>query len=174
MGWSPRLQIVLNPVIAAFHPIPKIALFPLIIVLLGIGEQSKIVAVAVGAFFPMLLNTLAGVRGISPVHFDLARNYGASTGQMFRRVLLPGSLPMVFTGLRISANVAFLSTIGVEMVAARNGLGSLLWLSWQLFRMEQLYATLVVIALIGVGLTMLIRWVARQTAPWLGERHVTA
>lgn len=167
MGWSRRLREGLNPVIAAIHPIPKIALFPLLIVWLGVGEQSKVVAVAVGAFFPMLLNSMAGVRNINPVHLDLARNSGAGTGQLFRRVLFPGSIPMILTGLRVSANVAFLSTIGVEMVAAKSGLGSMLWLSWQLFRIDMLYATLVMIAIIGIVLTALIRWLGERTAPWL-------
>jgi len=171
MGSWRGLRAVLDPIIAAIHPVPKLALFPLLIVLLGIGERSKIAAIAVGAFFPMVLNTMAGVRAISPVHLELARNYGASTAKMFGRVLLPGSLPMILTGLRISANVAFHATIGVEMVGSRVGLGSLLWLSWQTFRIEQLYATLTVIALVGFGLTFLLRAIARRTAPWLPEHQ---
>lgn len=171
MGWWPRLRAVLNPIIAGLHPIPKIALFPLFIVWLGVGEGSKVGAVSVGAFFPMLLNTMAGVRAINPAHLDIARNSGASTEQLFRRVLLPGSMPMVLTGLRVAANVAFLATIGIEMVAANTGLGSTLWLSWQLFRIDELYATLVVIAVVGICMTSLIRLIGTRTAPWLGERE---
>ena len=169
MGSWRGLRTVIDPLIAAVHPVPKLALFPLLIVLLGIGERSKIASVAVGAFFPMVINTTAGVRAISPVHVDLARNYGASTWKMFGRVLFPGSLPMILTGLRLSANVAFHATIGVEMVGSRVGLGSLLWLSWQTFRLEQLYATLTVIALVGLGLTVSLRLIARRSAPWLPE-----
>jgi ABC-type nitrate/sulfonate/bicarbonate transport system permease component len=169
MGSWRGVRALMDPIIAAIHPVPKLALFPLLIVLLGIGERSKIAAVSVGAFFPMVLNTMAGVRSISPVHLDLARNYGASTWKLFNRVLLPGSLPMILTGLRLSANVAFHATIGVEMVGSRIGLGSLVWLSWQTFRIEQLYATVTVIALVGLGLTMLLRGIARRSAPWLPE-----
>ena len=169
MGSSRTLRTVLDPLIAAVHPLPKLALFPLLIVLLGIGERSKIVAVAVGAFFPMVLNTMAGVRSINPVHLDLAQNYGASPWKLFTRVLLPGSLPMILTGLRLSTIVAFHSTIGVEMVGSRVGLGSLLWLDWQTFRIERLYATLAVVALVGLGLTLLLRRIARATTPWLPE-----
>ena len=122
----------------------------------------------------MVLNTLAGVRAISPVHLELAANYGASSWKKFLRVLLPGSMPMILTGLRLSTNVAFHATIGVEMVGSRVGLGSLLWLSWQTFRIEQLYATLTVIAVVGVGLTFLIRQIARRSAPWLSEYQVDA
>lgn len=172
MGRFPPVRSAVDPLVAAIHPIPKIALFPILIVLLGIGEESKIASVALGAFFPSLLNTVAGVRGISQVQLDLARNYGAGTLAMFFRVLLPGSLPMVLTGLRLSANVAFLSAIGVEMVAAKSGLGALLWMSWQVFRIEQLYATLVVISLVGLALAALIRAAMRRAAPWMTESGV--
>jgi len=171
MGSWPGLRAVLDPIVASIHPMPKLALFPLLIVMLGIGEQSKIASVSVGAFFPMLLNTMAGVRSISPVHLELARNYGVKGGLLFRRVLLPASLPMILTGLRLSTNVAFHGTIGVEMVGSQVGLGSLLWLSWQTFRIEQLFATLTVVALIGITLTALLRWVARRGAPWLSEHQ---
>jgi NitT/TauT family transport system permease protein len=111
---------------------------------------------------------------MNPVHLELARSFGATRRQMFLRVLLPGSLPLMLTGLRLSANVAFHATIGVEMVGSRTGIGSLLWLSWQTFRIDQLYATLVIIATIGIGLAALIRWVTVRGAPWLAERPATA
>jgi NitT/TauT family transport system permease protein len=169
MGTSKRLRRVLDPLVAALHPIPRLAFFPLLIVVLGVGETSKLAAVSLGAFFPMLLNTVAGVRGMNPVHLELARNFGADRRQMFLHVLLPGSMPLMLTGLRLSANVAFHSTIGVEMVGSRNGIGAMLWLSWQTFRIDHLYAILVVIAAIGIGLASLIRWVTQRSAPWLTD-----
>ena len=169
MGTSKRLRRVLDPIVAAIHPIPRLAFFPLLIVVLGVGETSKLAAVSLGAFFPMLLNTVAGVRGMNPVHLELARNYGADRRQMFLHVLLPGSMPLMLTGLRLSANVAFHSTIGVEMVGSRTGMGAMLWLSWQTFRIDHLYAILVVIAAIGIGLATLIRWVAHRSAPWMAD-----
>jgi NitT/TauT family transport system permease protein len=169
MGASRRIRRVVDPVVAALHPIPRLAFFPLIIVVLGVGETSKLAAVSLGAFFPMLLNTVAGVRGMNPVHLELARNFGASRRQMFLHVLLPGSMPLMLTGLRLSANAAFHSTIGVEMVGSRTGLGAMLWLSWQTFRIDHLYAILVVIAAIGIGLATLIRWVTQRSAPWMTD-----
>lgn len=174
MGMSTRVRRLFDPIVAALHPIPRLAFFPLLIVLFGIGEVSKMAAVSLGAFFPMLLNTVAGVRGMNPVHLELARSYGATRRQMFLRVLLPGSMPLMLTGLRLSANVAFHATIGVEMVGSRTGIGALLWLSWQTFRIDQLYATLTVIATIGVGLATLIRWVTVRGAPWMAERPAAA
>ena len=169
MGASRRIRRVIDPVVAALHPIPRLAFFPLIIVLLGVGETSKLAAVSLGAFFPMLLNTVAGVRGMNPVHLELARNFGASRRQMFVHVLLPGSMPLMLTGLRLSANAAFHSTIGVEMVGSRTGLGAMLWLSWQTFRIDHLYAILVVIAAIGIGLATFIRWITQRSAPWMAD-----
>jgi ABC-type nitrate/sulfonate/bicarbonate transport system permease component len=166
MGTSRRLRRLVDPIIAALHPIPKLAFFPLLIVVFGVGEASKLAAVALGAFFPMLLNTVAGVRNMNPVHIELANNFGASRRQMFMHVLLPGSMPLMLTGLRLSSNVAFHSTIGVEMVGSRSGIGAMLWLSWQTFRNDQVYAILVVIAVIGIGLASLIRWVTYRSAPW--------
>jgi NitT/TauT family transport system permease protein len=174
MGTSKRLRRVVDPLVAAIHPIPRLAFFPLLIVVLGVGESSKLAAVSLGAFFPMLLNTVAGVRGMNPVHLEVARNYGADRRQMFVHVLLPGSLPLMLTGLRLSANVAFHSTIGVEMVGSRTGMGAMLWLSWQTFRIDHLYAILVVIAAIGIGLATLIRWVAHRSAPWMSDTATAA
>ena len=170
-GTSQKLRRVVDPVVAALHPIPRLAFFPLLIVVFGIGESSKIAAVSLGAFFPMFLNTVAGVKAMNPVHLDLGRNYGANPRQMFSHVLLPGAMPLILTGLRLSANTAFHGTIGVEMVGSRTGIGAALWLSWQTFRIDQLYALLVVIALIGIGLASLIRGVSNRTAPWLVEKR---
>jgi len=172
VGTSQKLRRIVDPVVAALHPIPRLAFFPLLIVVFGIGESSKIAAVSLGAFFPMFLNTVAGVRAMNPVHLELGRNYGANARQMFLHVLLPGAMPLMLTGLRLSANTAFHGTIGVEMVGSRTGIGSMLWLSWQTFRIDRLYAILIVIAIIGIGLAASIRWISNRTAPWLVEKPV--
>lgn len=172
MGAAPALRRVVDPVVAALHPIPRLAFFPLLIVVFGVGETSKLAAVSLGALFPLLLNTVAGVRGMNPVHLELARNYGATRRQMFTAVILPGSLPLMLTGLRLASNAAFHSTIGVEMVGSRTGIGSLLWLAWQTFRIDQLYAVLAVIAVIGILQARFIGWIATRSAPWMLERPV--
>jgi NitT/TauT family transport system permease protein len=169
-GTSRRMRGIIDPLVAALHPIPRLAFFPLLIVVFGLGESSKIAAVSLGAFFPMFLNTVAGVRSMNPVHLDLGRNYGADARQMFVHVLLPGAMPMILTGLRLSANTAFHGTIGVEMVGSRTGIGAMLWLSWQTFRIDNLYAILIVIAMNGIGLAKLIRWICNRTAPWLVDK----
>lgn len=166
MGWSPRLRQVLEPFVSALHPVPKLALLPLFMVIAGIGEGAKVLAVAAAAFFPLLVSVVAGVRQIPPVHLEVARNYGASGPRLVRRVLVPAALPSVMTGLRLSANLALVTTIGVEMIAADTGLGTRVWLSWQVMRTEQLHATLAVIALLGVLMTLALRWCERRLMPW--------
>jgi NitT/TauT family transport system permease protein len=100
-GWL-RSALVLRSFIAALHPVPKIAIFPLLMLVFGIGEASKVVAIAITSFFPVVVNTITGTRSIHPVYFEVANNYGASRWQTLWRVVIPGSLPMVLAGLRIA------------------------------------------------------------------------
>jgi ABC-type nitrate/sulfonate/bicarbonate transport system permease component len=171
MGWSRRLRAVVDPFIAAAHPVPKIAVLPLIMIIFGIGESSKVVVVAVAAFFPMLINTMAGVRQISPIYFEVAENYGASLFKVFTRVVVPGSLPLVLTGARLALNVALLITIAVELVAAQEGLGEMIWFAWETLRTEELYASLLVTAALGIGFNLLLQRLVARLVPWQVERE---
>jgi NitT/TauT family transport system permease protein len=173
MGASRRLGRLLNPLVAAVHPIPKLAMLPLFMVFFGLGETPKIIVVSLAAFFPMLLSTMAGVRHIAGVHFDAARTYGASRRQLITHVVVPGSVPMMLSGLRLAANIAFLSAIAVEMVSAKAGLGAEVWLSWQVLRLDQLFATLVVIASVGVTVNVVLRRLSGRVAPWLTPHELT-
>lgn len=170
MGWSPRTRGIVDPIIAAIHPIPKIAIFPLILVVFGIGEASKIVAIAVAAFFPMLINSMAGVRQINPVYFEVTRNYGASLWKTFTRVIIPGSLPMVLTGARLAFNIALVIAIAVELLAAKEGLGVMIWFSWQTLRIEELYASLITTALLGISANFAIQRISMRLAPWYDDQ----
>ena len=166
MGWSNALRRLVDPFVAAVHPIPKIAVLPLVMVLFGIGETSKILVVGVTVFFPMLINTMGAVRQIDPLYFDAARNYGAGFLKLLTRVLLPGSLPMVLSGLRLSLNIGLLVTIAVEIVAGDTGLGSVIWLAWEVLRTEALYASLLVVSLLGIGFRLLVDALFRVLVPW--------
>lgn len=166
MGLSNRLRQALDPLLAAVHPIPKIAILPLVMIFLGVGEASRIAVASLASFFPMLINTMAGIRQIEPIYFQVAENYGASRLKVLTRVVLPGSLPFVLSGLRLAANLTLLVTISAEIVMADVGLGSLVWLAWETLRVELLYATLIVISLLGVTLTASLRTLQRSMAPW--------
>jgi NitT/TauT family transport system permease protein len=170
MGWWRPLRIVLDPFVAALHPIPKIAILPLIMVFLGIDEAPKVAVAALGAFFPMLINTMEGVRQIHPIHFEIAQNCGASRWKVFQRVIWPASLPYMLTGLRLALNVTLLLVVAVEMVSARQGLGAMMWLAWELMRSEHLYAALLVIIFFGLGFNALVYYLARVLTPWHIQR----
>lgn len=171
MGWSHRLYRLINPFVAATHPIPKIAILPLIMIIFGIGESSKVVVIALTAFFPMLINTAAGVQQINPIHFEVAKNYGANLTKIFTRVIFPGSLPLMLTGLRLSLNFALLVAIAVELVSAQKGLGAMIWLAWQTLRTEELYVSLVVTSTLGILFNFFLQRLAVYLVPWKTEQR---
>jgi NitT/TauT family transport system permease protein len=166
MGWSSRVRAVADPIVAAVHPIPKIAVLPIILILLGLGELSRVVMVAVAAFFPMTINAMTGVSQISPIHFEVAENYGASRLKVLTRVILPASLPSVLAGARLGLNVALLVTITVELATARTGLGAMIWSAWETLRTERLYAGVLVIAILGLVSNLALQHLSRRLVPW--------
>ncbi len=163
MGWSQPVRRVIDPFVAAAHPVPKISTLPLIMLIFGIGIFSKTLVVGIAAFFPMLINTMAGVRQINPIYFEVAENYGATPSKVFTRVIIPGSLPLILSGARLALNRALSITIAVELLMGESGLGSMLWYAWETLRVEELYATIVVIASLGISF----RWVLQQLSDWL-------
>jgi len=166
MGMSRRLREIADPFVGAIHPIPKIAILPVVMALLGIGDVSRIAVISLAVFFPMMINTMNGVLQISETHLDVARNYGATGIRLFRRVVLPASLPMVLSGLRIAVNLALLITISVEIAGATKGLGALIWMSWEVLRIPTLYASLIVIMLLGISFNRFVRMLSDAVAPW--------
>jgi ABC-type nitrate/sulfonate/bicarbonate transport system permease component len=171
MGWSPGLRLALDPLIAAAHPVPRIAMLPLILLIFGIGETSRLIVIAISAFFPLLINTTAGVRQLEPVYFEVARNFGARPLQVFRYVVLPGSLPAIVTGARLSLVSALRTTLAIELITSDEGLGHMLWFAWETFRTEELYATLVIIAALGLGMNLALERAVRRFMPWRPERR---
>lgn len=166
VGSSPRLLRIVDPFISAIHPLPKIVLFPLFIVIFGIGEWAKIMSIALTVFFPSMINSAAGARQIPPLYLEVIRGYGGGRLAAVRHVILPGSLPLILNGIRIAVNLALLVTIAMEFTVVSPGIGSIIWLSLQTMRIEQLYAGIVVISLLGIMLNVPIQWLLRRTAQW--------
>jgi NitT/TauT family transport system permease protein len=165
-GWTPAVRRTLDPALAAGHAIPKIAALPLFLVAFGIGEPARILLVAVSAFFPLAINTMAGVAGISPVHFDVARHYGASRAGTFRRVVLPGALPMILVGLRLALTIGLVIAIALELVAANDGLGAWIWRAWQTFSIEDLWAGLLTASVFGIVIQAGLARATRRLVRW--------
>src|SRR4051812_19997463 len=166
MGLSPVLRAFLRPTIAAFYPIPKIALFPLIMLLFGIGELSKWVIVAIAVFFQVLFSTLAGVVNIESIYLDVAKNFAATRWQAYRTVALPGALPFIFTGLQLGLGMALIVVVVAENFGTKAGLGFMVWRSWQVFEIRDMFVGLVMIALLGYCSQLLMSAVEKLLLPW--------
>jgi ABC-type nitrate/sulfonate/bicarbonate transport system permease component len=166
MGLWRRLREGLDPVFAVVYPIPSVLFLPLVSFLVPRGEIALVVTTAVTSFFLVAFTTLEGVRQIDPLVLEAAGHYGARGRRRFTAVLLPGALPYIFTGLRLGLGYALIVVVAVEIVSATRGLGALLWLSWQVLKVEDMYATFVVIAVLGAGLSYGLAALRARLLPW--------
>lgn len=166
MGGSRWVRAILNPMMATIYPIPKIAVFPLIMLVFGLGETSKYVTVAIAVFFLVLFPTVSGVMGIPRIYIDAGHNLGAHGVDFYRRIALPGALPSIFTGFRVGLGVALIVIVGVEFVGADSGIGYLIWNSWQLFNINRMFAGLMVLAALGHLSSLVLDALQKRLVPW--------
>jgi len=173
LGLSRPLRVLLLPLANILYSLPKIAVLPLVLLVLGIGETSKIVVTAVSVFFLVLLNTIAGVQGIDRLHFDVARDFGASRWQAYRTVALPGALPLILAGCKLGLGFALIVVVGTEFVAAgaQSGVGVLIWESWQVLNIEAMYVGLILTAALGWALNFALEEVEIVLLPWRAGRE---
>jgi len=166
MGVSRVVRAALGPMFTALYALPKIAILPLLLLIFGLTETPKVLSVAISVFFVLQINTVAGVIQIDERILEAARAYRATGWRLFRFVLLPGALPSIFTGLQVAAGTGVIVITAVEFVASNQGLGFLIWNSWQLFMPAQMYVGLIVVSLLGALLTGLIVLLERAVVPW--------
>jgi len=166
MGLVPWIRLTCMPVVSAIYPIPKSAILPLIMLIFGIGEMSKWVFIAIGVFFPVLLNSMVGVLTIDRIYLDVGRNYGARGLNFLLTIALPGALPVIFAGIKLGLGLALILVVIAEIVASRAGLGFLIWNAWQIFDVEKLYTGLVVIGVLGYLSSEAIDALERVVVPW--------
>lgn len=166
LGSSPRLWAVGNPLIAATYPIPKIALLPLMILWLGIGEAPKVAMIALGVFFPVVINAYAGVRGTDPLMVKAAVSLGAGRRQVLLKVTLPSALPTLLAGYRLGAGIALLLVVSAEMINATAGIGFLVLNAGDLMLTGRLMVGLVVLSLLGLASTWGLRLLEAHLVPW--------
>jgi ABC-type nitrate/sulfonate/bicarbonate transport system permease component len=169
MGLNRPIRAVFDPLIAATYPVPKSAILPLALLIFGLGEGSKIFMVAIGVFFPMVINTTTGVLEINKIYLDVGRNYKASRWNTFWTIAFPGALPVIMTGFKLGIGIGLILIAVAEMVGAKSGLGYLIWSAWSTFAVEQMYVGLFVIAIIGFLLTLLLNELERYVIPWKTE-----
>lgn len=166
VAWYRALDSFLSPLLELFRNTAALALLPVFILLLGIGEISKISIVAFAAFFPVLLNTIAGVRTVDPLLIRAARSLGLSNLRLFHKVILPSAVPTIFTGIRMAGTSSILVLIAAEMVGAKAGLGYLIVNAQNSFLIPDMYAGILTVSLLGLGVNYLLVSLERHFSRW--------
>jgi NitT/TauT family transport system permease protein len=166
--WRP-VRALVDPLIVATYPIPKSSLLPLILLIFGLGEMSKVMMVAIGVFYPMAINATAGVLQINQIYLDVGKSFKASPWDTFRTIALPGALPFIMTGVKLGAGLALILIAIAEMVGAKSGIGFMIWSAWETFAVAKMYVGLFVIALIGFAISLLLNEIERWVIRWKAE-----
>jgi NitT/TauT family transport system permease protein/taurine transport system permease protein len=167
MGWSKRVEALVNPAFLLIRPIPPLAWIPLAIVWLGLGDAATVLVIWFAAFVPSVINSYAGVRSIEPHMIEAARMLGVSRWMLVREVLVPGAAPMIFTGLRLSLQASWTTLVAAELVGALAGLGRVLNMAQQDIYPAMVMVGMAAVGVFGWGTTWVLAEVERRTMPWL-------
>ncbi|MCC9295181.1 ABC transporter permease [Clostridium sp. WLY-B-L2] len=166
MGWFKKFEKYMDPLFSTLRQVNTMTILPLFILLLGIGEASKIAIIAYASFWSTFLNTASAVRNVDPLYIKCAKSIKLSNGKIFRKVVLPSSIPSIFTGLRYSASVSLILLVTSEMLGATNGLGYAIN-NWQmLFQTDNMWAGIVTMALIGLIINNIFVWIEKRLTHW--------
>ena len=166
MGYSRVAYGLFNPLIQVLRPIPPIAYIPLSILWFGLGNPPAIFLIAIGAFFPVLMNTVTGVQNVDSIYLRVGRNLGASRLTQFTRIILPAATPYIFTGARIGMGTAFIVVIVSEMIAVNNGLGYRILEAREYLWSDKIIAGMFTIGLLGLGIDTLMSRLSAHLLKW--------
>ncbi len=166
MGWWKSVHGQLNSLVEMLRPIPPLAWIPLSILWFGVGDTQNQFIILLGIFFPILLNTISGVKSVEPNLVRAARCLGGGEAAVLRRVVLPAALPQIVTGVRIGLGVGWMALVAAELVGANSGLGFLINDARTLLRTDIVIVGMIAIGLVGLGLDILIRTLSRRILPW--------
>ena len=167
MGWSQGINKTLHPIISLFYPIPALGWLPLLMLWIGINEMLPITIVFICSFFPVLYNTVTGIRNVNKDYIQAARTLGASEARILTTVVMPLALPNIFTGLRLEAGMAWRVIVAAEMVAIPTGIGALLMKAESLIRMDIIIVCLVVLAVMCPAFEKFFGYLEdKMTAKW--------
>ena len=166
VGLSPRAEAALDPTLQAVRAVPSLAWVPLLLLWLGIGENAKIVLIAIGAFFPIYVNLVAGIRGVDRKLVEVARVLGIGGFALARRVVLPAALPSLLVGARIGLTQAWLFLVAAELLASTRGLGFMLTEGQQISRTDEILTAILLLALCGKLSESAMRALERRLLHW--------
>lgn len=165
-GGFKTFERIVKPVLFFLGQFNPFSLFPIFILILGIGEVSKVTMIFWVSLWPILFNTITGVREVDPLLIKSSKSMGAKRLTIFRKVVFPSSLPYIFTGIKMSSGIAFFMLIAAEMIGASRGLGWLVWNAQTNYQIPVLYAATVVISLLGLVINGLFRLLERKIVKW--------
>ncbi len=166
MGASPKFYELFNPIIQIIRPIPPIAFIPLAILWFGLGNPPAFFLISLGAFFPVLMNTIAGVKHVDSIYLRAAQNLGASRWVIFRRIMIPASMPYILTGIRVGIGIAFIVVIVAEMIAVNSGLGYRILEAREYFWSDKVIAGMITIGFVGLGIDLLMHRINARLLRW--------
>jgi ABC-type nitrate/sulfonate/bicarbonate transport system permease component len=166
MGWYGRLNAALDPFVSALYATPRIALLPLVMIWFGIGITTTIAIVFLGAVFPILVNTITGMRTINADFIRVARSFGSNDRQLFLTVALPSSVPLLLAGLRLGLGHGLIGIVVGEMFGATQGLGLLISVAGARFQTDKVMVGIIIIALAGMAMTQILRVIERRFERW--------
>lgn len=166
MGQIPVIERGLDPIVQLFRQTSALALYPVFILLLGLGETSKIFVIFWATIFPLLLNTVSGVKEVDPKIIEMARVYGASKYFIFYRIVIPASLPSIFVGLRLAATTALLLLIASEMIGANSGIGFRVMHAQYNFQIPLMFAPIALLAALGIFANWVLVLIQKRLCRW--------
>ena len=165
-GIARNFDQMLSPLVFLTYPVPKIVMLPVFMLWFGIGDLSKVLIIALACFYPSFINAYYGARATPRILVWSARNMGAGDAQIFRRVVLPGALPLIFAGMRVALALSFIVMFATEMINARSGLGHLIREAENGLRFDLMYVALLAIAILGYAGDRLLRFLREKFLPW--------
>lgn len=172
MGWYKSFDRFVDPLIQTFRNTSTLALYPVFILFFGLGETSKIAILFKAAIWPILINTISGVKNVDPLLIKSAKSMAISNIFLFRKVVLPSSIPSIASGIRLAASISLVALIAAEMIGAKSGIGFLI-ISYQYnFMVPEMYAAIVTIALLGLILNYVLVWLEKKATNWKEEINI--
>jgi NitT/TauT family transport system permease protein len=166
LGWYRGVRAFIDPLMNFFRALPPIALIPLVIVYFGIGEVAKIVVLFYASFFAGVIVMYEGIAQISPIYVRVSKTLGATDAEIFRKVIVPLTVPHLLTALRVALGVAWATLVASELIAAQQGLGALIQNASSFFQLDIIYVGIICIGLIALAMDLILRAVARRLVAW--------
>jgi len=170
IAWYKVISDAFEPLILAFYSVPRIAMIPLLILIIGFGAQYKIVCVVLLTFFPILINTIAGVKNVDLSLIRMSKSFGATDAQLFRTVAVPAAVPYILAAIRQSSAHGMTGVVAAEFFASHKGLGYVIARSTETFQSDQIYAVILILAVTGVLMVSIVQRVESSLLKWRPER----